>query len=302
MSQQGARFGYGRVSKRDQHTEAQREALITAGCDPDHLFIEKISSRVDVRPQLEAALAYVRRGDTLVITKLDRLGRSVRDLIDLVARIEKLGVDLVILHQNIDTSTPSGKMFFHILAAFAEFEREMIRVRTIEGLEAAKLNNRVGGRRSKLNDLQAARLYEMHEARVPVPGDDPGPGEKPKMKRKYTSAQIAEELGIDRSVIYDYLRRRQAEQEAAAAGQPRPAEGWQPWGPRLEEMRVARIYEMYDTVTVPEQELAPGQEPQTKWRYGVAEIAREVGVSRETVYKYLDAREQPEGGRREEQR
>src|SRR5262249_6357830 len=115
------RLGYGRVSKRDQHPEAQHDALTAAECDPDHLFIEKVSSRLDKRPRLEEALAYVRPGDTLVITKLDRLGRGVRDLIDLVQRIEKMGVELVVLQQNIDTSTAAGKMFFHVIAAFAEF-------------------------------------------------------------------------------------------------------------------------------------------------------------------------------------
>jgi DNA invertase Pin-like site-specific DNA recombinase len=298
---QGGRYGYGRVSKQDQHPEAQHDALIAAGCDPKHLFIEKISSRVDVRPQLEAALAYLRPGDTLVITKLDRLGRSVRDLINLVDRIKELGVDLVILHQNIDTSTPSGKMFFHILAAFAEFEREMIRVRTIEGLEAAKLRNRVGGRRRKLNDLQQARLFEMYAAMEPVPGSNPGPGEEPKMRRKYSNAQIAKELGIHRSVIPDYLAWRQQAREAAAAGQPRPAERIVPWERSVEEARVARIYEMADTLMVPEQQLAPGQAPEIGWRYTIAEIAREVGVSRETVYKYLEAREPAEGARTAEQ-
>src|SRR5579859_1269103 len=151
-----ARIGYGRVSKRDQHAEAQHDALVAAGCDEDHLFIEKISSRVDKRPRLEAALAYVRAGDTLVVTKLDRLGRGVRDLIDLVQRIEKLGVDLLALQQNIDTSTPTGRMFFHVIAAFAEFERDLISERTRDGLEAARARGRTGGRKPKLTEAQAA--------------------------------------------------------------------------------------------------------------------------------------------------
>jgi DNA invertase Pin-like site-specific DNA recombinase len=208
-ARKGGRYGYGRVSKRDQHTEAQRDALIEAGCDPDHLFIEKISSRVEKRPRLEEALAYLRPGDTLVITKLDRLGRSVTDLIDLVARIEKLGVDLIVLHQHIDTSTAAGRAFFQMVAVFAEFERAMIRERTLDGLEAALLGKgHTGGRKRKLNDRQIALLYERYDTLIPVPGDDPGPGEKPRMMRKYTSAEIAEELGIHRITVYAYLRER----------------------------------------------------------------------------------------------
>jgi DNA invertase Pin-like site-specific DNA recombinase len=188
------RIGYGRVSKRDQHPEAQHDALIAAGCDPDHLFIEKISSRVDKRPQLEAALAYVRPGDTLVITKLDRMGRGVRDLIDLAQRIKDLGVDLVVLQQNIDTSTPAGKMFFHVIAAFAEFERDMISERTRDGLEAARARGRTGGRKKKLTSGQAATVRAMYDAKGPDG------------RRLHTVAEIAGAVGVSRPTVYEYLR------------------------------------------------------------------------------------------------
>ncbi|HSR25777.1 MAG TPA: recombinase family protein [Candidatus Eisenbacteria bacterium] len=185
-----ARIGYGRVSKRDQHPEAQRDALTAAGCDPDHLFIEKISSRAGTRPRLEAALAYVRPGDTLVITKLDRLGRGVRDLIDLAQRIEALGVDLLVLGQNIDTSTPAGRMFFHVIAAFAEFERDMISERTRDGLEAARARGRTGGRKPKLTDQQATTVRRMYAAR-----DAAG-------MRLHTVAEIAAAVGVHRTTLY----------------------------------------------------------------------------------------------------
>lgn len=188
------KIGYGRVSKRDQHPEAQQDALIAAGCDPGRLFIEKVTSRLEKRPRLEEALAYVRPGDTLVITKLDRLGRGVRDLIDLVQRIEKLGVNLVVLQQNIDTSTPAGRMFFHVIAAFAEFERDMIRERTKDGLDAARARGRTGGRKPKLTSGQSSTIRRMYEAK----GEDG--------KRAYTVQEIAEAVGIHRTSVYTYLR------------------------------------------------------------------------------------------------
>jgi DNA invertase Pin-like site-specific DNA recombinase len=189
-----ARIGYGRVSKRDQHPEAQHDALIAAGCDPDRLFIEKVSSRLEKRPKLEEALAYVRPGDTLVVTKLDRLGRGVRDLIDLVQRIEKLGVDLVVLGQNIDTSSPAGRMFFHVIASFAEFERDMIRERTKDGLEAARARGRTGGRKPKLTAGQIGTVKRMYAAT----GEDG--------KRAHTVQEIAEAVGVHRTSVYAYLR------------------------------------------------------------------------------------------------
>jgi DNA invertase Pin-like site-specific DNA recombinase len=192
-----AKIGYGRVSKRDQHPEAQHDALIAAGCDPDRLFIEKVTSRLEKRPRLEEALAYMRPGDTLVITKLDRLGRGVRDLIDLVQRIETLGVDLEVIQQRIDTSTPAGKMFFHVIAAFAEFERDMISERTKDGLEAARARGRTGGRKPKLSDGQQATLRRMYDAK----GADG--------MRQHTVAEIAEALHVSRPTVYEYLRKGQ---------------------------------------------------------------------------------------------
>lgn len=192
-----ARIGYGRVSKRDQHPEAQQDALIAAGCDPEHLFIEKVSSRLERRPQLEAALAYARPGDTLVVTKLDRLGRSVRDLIDLVVRIEKLGLDFVVLHQHIDTSTAAGRAFFQMVAVFAEFEREMISERTRDGLDAARARGRMGGRKLKLSNGQVATVRSMYEAK----GEDG--------RRRFTVQEIADAVGVHRTTIYDVLHREQ---------------------------------------------------------------------------------------------
>ncbi|MCH2220969.1 MAG: recombinase family protein, partial [Dechloromonas sp.] len=115
------RIGYARVSTRDQHPEAQRDALTAAGCD--QIFLDKVSGKLARRPELDKALLSANRvGDQLVVTKLDRLGRSLEHLIELSKRLQGAGVDLVVLDQGIDTSTAIGRMFFQILGAVAEFE------------------------------------------------------------------------------------------------------------------------------------------------------------------------------------
>ena len=113
------RIGYGRVSTRDQHPEAQDDALSAAGCE--RVFIDKASGKLARRPQLDAALHSAREGDQLVITKLDRLGRSLEHLIELSKDLQQREVDLVVLDQGIDTSTAVGRMFFQILGSIAEF-------------------------------------------------------------------------------------------------------------------------------------------------------------------------------------
>jgi len=111
------------VSTWDQHAEAQHDALLAAGCDPGHIYIDKVSGKLARRPELDKALLVLREGDQLAVTKLDRLGRSLAHLIALSAELQQRGVDLVVLDQGIDTSTAVGRMFFQILGAIAEFER-----------------------------------------------------------------------------------------------------------------------------------------------------------------------------------
>ena len=119
------RIGYGRVSTRDQHPEAQHDALAAAGCE--EIFIETASGKLAKRPQLENALLSANRsGDQLVVTKLDRLGRSLEHLIELAKHLQKRGVDLVVLDQGIDTSTAVGRLFFQIIGAIAEFEHALM--------------------------------------------------------------------------------------------------------------------------------------------------------------------------------
>src|SRR5216684_1688776 len=131
------KIGYARASTRDQHPENQAERLIEAGCDPKLVFVDEGASGAKAsRPEWDRCLAQLRKGDVLVAVKLDRIGRSIRNLIDVAEMLRERGVDLVILDQAIDTTTPAGRFMFHILAALAEMERELIRERTRDGLAA----------------------------------------------------------------------------------------------------------------------------------------------------------------------
>jgi len=178
-------IGYSRVSTRDQHPESQADALREAGCA--QIFIDRATGKLARRPQLDAALAYLRPGDVLVITRLDRLGRSVHNLIELAETLREREVGLRVLHQGIDTTTPAGRMFFHMLAAIAEFEAALISERTHEGLAAARARGRKGGRRPKLSDRQVALVRQMHAS-----------GE-------HTIAAIAETFGVTRPTVYRVL-------------------------------------------------------------------------------------------------
>jgi len=186
------RIGYGRVSTRDQNPDAQHDALTTAGCE--QIFIDKASGKLARRPELDKALLVARRpGDQLVVTKLDRLGRSLENLIDLSGQLQHSGVDLVVLDQAIDTSTAMGRMFFQILGSIAEFEHALMSERTLDGLAAARARGRTGGQKPKLTARQAKIAQEMYE--------ETGPDGK----RLHTVAQIAAEFGVTRPTIYRHL-------------------------------------------------------------------------------------------------
>lgn len=149
--------GYARVSTLDQNPALQTDALTGAGCD--RLFAEKASGAARDRPELKAALDYLRSGDSLVVWKLDRLARSMRQLIETVEDMEQRGIGLRSLTENIDTATPAGRLIFHIFGALAEFERAVIRERTSAGLAAAKARGKKGGRPAGMSpkDVLAAR-------------------------------------------------------------------------------------------------------------------------------------------------
>jgi DNA invertase Pin-like site-specific DNA recombinase len=180
------KIGYGRVSTRDQNPDAQHDALAAAGCD--QVFIDKASGTLASRLALDKALLSANRaGDQLVVTKLDRLGRSLEHLISLSRDLQAAGVDLVVLDQGIDTSTAVGRMFFQILGAIAEFEHALMSERTIDGLTAARARGRTGGQKPRLTPRQAKIAREMYES-----------GE-------HTVQQIADEFGVSRPTIYRHV-------------------------------------------------------------------------------------------------
>ena len=156
-----------------------------AGCE--RIFTDTAAGKLARRAELDAALRTLRAGDQLVVTKLDRLGRSLEHLIELSHQLQTAGVDLVVLDQGIDTSTAVGRMFFQILGAIAEFEHALMSERPRDGLEAARARGRTGGQKPKLGVRQARLVREMYEA-----------GE-------LTVAQIAAEFGVTRLTIYRHL-------------------------------------------------------------------------------------------------
>lgn len=188
------KVGYGRASTRDQQYDAQQDALEAAGCDP--IFVETASGKLTSRPQLEKALlAANREGDQLVVTKLDRLGRSLDHLIELSKDLDRRGVDLVVLDQGIDTSTAVGRLFFQIIGAIAEFEHALMSERTRDGLAAARARGRTGGQKPKLGPRQVKLAREMYDE----VGQDG--------RRRHTVAQIAAEFGVSRPTVYRALAR-----------------------------------------------------------------------------------------------
>jgi len=181
----GEKVGYARVSTTGQNLEVQMDKLKKAGCNEEHIFQEKVSGgNGKKRPALDDMLRFVRKGDALVITKLDRLARSVSDLTTIAQQFQEKGVDLVVLDQQIDTTTPTGRLMFHLLGAIGEFERELINERTAEGRSRAKANGVKFGRRPALDDGQIAALVADIDA-----------GEVPK-------AELARRYGIGTTTLY----------------------------------------------------------------------------------------------------
>ncbi|WP_323126497.1 recombinase family protein [Aliarcobacter butzleri] len=178
-------IGYARVSTLDQNLDLQIDALNQAGCKK--IFQEKITGTKLKREQLQNAIDYLRAGDVLVIWKLDRLGRSLKDLLLIVNELNQKEIGLKSLHENIDTTTPTGKLIFHIFASLAEFEKDVIKERTNAGLKAARARGRVGGRPKKLTNKQLTLLKTLHQ------------------DKNTSLSDISNILGISKKTIYNYL-------------------------------------------------------------------------------------------------
>jgi DNA invertase Pin-like site-specific DNA recombinase len=178
-------IGYARVSTGEQNLDMQVDALQEAGCDK--VFTDEVGGVKTERPGLQDALEYLREGDTLVVWRLDRLGRSLKDLIKKVEELQARNVGFHSLHESLDTANPSGKFQFHVFSALAEFERDLIRARTQAGLKAARARGRTGGRPREMTTEKvkmAVRLMKDTEV---------------------TINEICTTLGIARSTLYRYV-------------------------------------------------------------------------------------------------
>lgn len=153
------RIGYARVSTQDQKPELQIDALAAGGCE--QIFQEKVSGRIRERPELESCLRTLRQGDTLVVWRLDRLGRSLKDLVEIIHGLQGRGIGFQSLTERIDTTTAGGRLVFHAFGALAEFEHNLIRDRTVAGLAAARARGRMGGRRPKLSKADVRKAAAM---------------------------------------------------------------------------------------------------------------------------------------------
>ena len=176
------KIGYARVSTEDQTTDPQIDALTIHGCEI--IYSEQASGKNSDRPELEYCLKALRSGDTLTVLRLDRLGRSLADLIRIVNDLEARGVGFASLTENIDTTTPAGKLVFHVFAALAEFERNLIRERTQAGLKSARARGRFGGRPPKLSEKDLVMAKALMADRHTNVGD------------------IAKRFGVNRSTLY----------------------------------------------------------------------------------------------------
>jgi len=154
-------LGYARVSTEDQNLDGQRDALATAGAG--RVFADKISGSLRARPELDRMLDQLRAGDVVVVTKYDRLARSLKDLLEIVETVQARGAGFRSLAEDIDTTTPAGRLVFHVFASIAQFERERIAERTREGLAAAKKRGRVSGRPPALSPAQKAEVRRMRD-------------------------------------------------------------------------------------------------------------------------------------------
>lgn len=190
-------IGYARVSRDKQDLAAQIEGLERLGVDAERIYTDKLTGRTAARPGLQSAIAATREGDTFVVTKLDRLGRSVPDLRDITHDLHARGVALQMAGAIYDPTDPFGKFFLTTLAAVAEFEADMISMRTKEGLAVARAKGRLNGKPPKLSQRQHMKVLTEYESGTTTPGE------------------LAQDYGVDRATIYRTIDRAKKMREGA---------------------------------------------------------------------------------------
>ena len=183
-------IGYARVSTHDQNLDLQQDSLYAAGCEK--IFVDELSGAKAARPGLQQAMDSLREGDVLMVWRLDRLGRSLRNLLELVEKLKERKVGFRSLQESMDTSTSGGNLIFQVFGALAEFERNIIRDRTNAGLAAARARGRTGGRPKKLDEQQRELVIRLYKERIPVP-------------------EILKTVKISKGTLYSYVREETVE-------------------------------------------------------------------------------------------
>ena len=183
-------IGYARVSTHDQNLDLQQDSLYAAGCEK--IFVDELSGAKAARPGLQQAMDSLREGDVLVVWRLDRLGRSLRNLLELVEKLKERKVGFRSIQESMDTSTSGGNLIFQVFGALAEFERNIIRDRTNAGLAAARARGRTGGRPKKLDEHQRELVIRLYKERIPVP-------------------EILKTVKISKGTLYKYVREETVE-------------------------------------------------------------------------------------------
>lgn len=186
-------IGYARVSTDDQNLDMQLDALDAAGCE--RVFKEHASGKNTERPELQSMLNMLRKGDTVVVYKLDRISRSVQDLESLAKMFDDMGVEFVSVVDQIDTTTAMGRFFFHVMAAISELERSIIVERTAAGLRSARARGRVGGRPA-LDEATIKRMLKYYDSKT------------------MSVSEICEAVGVSKPTLYKYVNKRKSEEES----------------------------------------------------------------------------------------
>jgi len=190
-------IGYARVSTHEQNLDLQKDALEKIGCE--EIYEDKVSGIVSARPGLEQVKQILRKGDTLVVWRLDRLGRSLKDLMGWMTYLEKRQVGLKSVQESIDTTTTTGKLVFHIFAALAEFERNLIKERTQAGLAAARARGRLGGRPKSLDENKRKVVVDLYN------------------KKELMVKEICEMMEISKPTLYSYIKESQQPKKPSKA-------------------------------------------------------------------------------------